>query len=545
MVVDAEKDKPRGAKGKGSAFWLSFVAVVVSTFLSALDLTAVSTALPTITDSLHDGDDFVWVGSAYVLSSTAFLPLCGHLADVFGRHLTMLISIVFFALGSALAGTAQSMNMLIAARTIQGIGGGRIINLAETIMSDLVPLAERGLYQGILGMTWSFASGIGPPIGGALAARGAWRWLFYLNLPVTGIAFALVMVFLQVRTPTGSARDKLAKVDWLGNCIIMAGATLAMIGLTWAGVRYPWDSAKVLTPLIIGFTLIITFFVYELKVPTEPTIPFEILRNRTSLGGFLATLSHGITSISMIYFMPVYFQACCGASPLTAGVDMLSTGLVIAPWALACGASISILKKYRPALILGWIFMIVGFGLLSTLKADSSLGAWVGFQFIISAGIGIYYPGTIFPILAPLPVSYTAAMLAFLAYLCSFGQTWGITIASTILQNQLKTKLPESFASQFPEGVSIAYAAIPELHKLDGSLLNEVRVAFAESLAVIWQTMIGISVLGGIALLLMKEILMSDFADENYGLVVSKESADEKTASKDDEAPRNVTVVEV
>lgn len=191
---------------KGRAFWLTFVAVVMTLFLGALDLTAVSTALPTITADLGGGDDFVWVGASYALSSTAFLPLSGKLADIFGRKSIMLISIALFALGSALSGAAQNMNMMIAARSmsvcgfsfrsdvsvaVQGVGGGGIINLTEIITSDLVPLAERGLYQGMLGLTWSLASAIGPPIvradsifypadilqGGALA-QSSWRWLF-------------------------------------------------------------------------------------------------------------------------------------------------------------------------------------------------------------------------------------------------------------------------------------------------------------------------------------------------------------------------------
>jgi MFS family permease len=182
---DQVSSQPNGAsKRKGIDFWLSFVAILSSVFLSALDLTAVSTALPTITSDLHGEDKFTWVGSAYALSSTAFLPLCGALADIFGRKPVMLSSIFFFALGSALAGAAQNMDWLIAARSkyvlaqvvphtnarrfrvvaIQGVGGGSILSLTMILVSDLVPLAERGAFQGVLGLTWSFACGIGPPI---------------------------------------------------------------------------------------------------------------------------------------------------------------------------------------------------------------------------------------------------------------------------------------------------------------------------------------------------------------------------------------------
>ncbi|KAF8148433.1 iron permease [Crassisporium funariophilum] len=521
-----DSDPPQeveAAPKKGAAFWLSFTAVIVSIFLSALDLTAVATALPTITEQLNGGEDYVWVGSAYALSSTAILPLSGRLADIFGRRPIMLISIAFFALGSALAGAAQNMNMMIAARTIQGIGGGGIINLAEIITSDLVSLAERGLYQGILGLTWSFASGIGPPIGGAFAQKASWRWLFYLNLPLSGISFALVVIFLRVRTPEGSMGSKIKRVDWLGNAIIIVGTTLAIIGLTWGGSRFPWGSVEVLAPLIIGLALVVAFIVYEAKVPKEPTIPWEVISNRTSFGGFMSTMIHGITSISIIYYLPVYFQACLLASPIRSGVDMFGTALVIAPFALVCGITVQVQNKYRPANLVGWILTIIGFGLLSLLRAESNVGQWVGFQIVASAGTGMIFAGTVFPILAPLPVSRTAAALGFFAFLRAFAQTWGLTITSTILQNQLKKTLPAEYLDTFG-GREVSLAAIPQIRNLPPALQLQVRDAFAASLSLVWKVMIGIAGLGLLTVFLLREVPMLQATDENYGLAEKKKT---------------------
>ncbi|KAJ7432135.1 iron permease [Mycena galericulata] len=514
--------------GKGRNFWLTLTAVIVTIFLSALDLTAVSTALPTITDRLHGGNLFVWVGSAYALSSTAILPLSGRLADIFGRRPLMLSSIFFFALGSALAGSAQNMHMMIAARTIQGIGGGGIINLCEIIISDLVPLSERGIYQGILGLTWSFASGIGPPIGGALAST-QWRWLFYLNLPLSGIAFVLVSFFLRVRTPPGSMREKLARVDWVGNAIGISGITLAILGLTWAGSSYPWGSAHVLAPLIIGLVLIIAFMLYEFRMPheLEPTVPYDLLSNRNSLSGYLSTFFHGITSISIIYYLPVYFQACFDATPIRSGVDMLATALVVAPFALLAGILVQVLNRYMPSNIAGWVLTIIGFGLLSMLTADSTVGRWVGYQFVAAAGTGMIFAVTVFPILAPLSVERTAAALGFFAFCRAFAQTWGLTIASTILQNELAKTLPVAFTSQFSAGFEIAYAAIPTIRALEEPLKSEVRKAFADSMRVVWRTMIGISGAGLLTCVLLTEVPMVQHTDETYGLHAGQAGAAE------------------
>ncbi|KAA1472295.1 MFS general substrate transporter [Dentipellis sp. KUC8613] len=548
-TADIAQEQTTGEKrqGKGSAFWMTFVAIIVSMFLSALDLTAVSTALPTITKRLGGGSNFVWVGSAYSLSSTAILPLSGRLADVFGRKPVMLCSIALFAVGSAIAGAAQNMNMLIAARTVQGIGGGSILNMTEILVSDLVPLAERGIYQGMIGLTWAFASGVGPPIGGALATS-AWRWLFFLNLPVTAIAFVLVLFFLRVRTPEGRMRDKLARVDWIGNAIIIAGTTVAMLGLTWAGVEKPWDSAGVLVPLILGLLLVAGFLVYEFRVPSEPTVPYDILSNKMVLSTYVATGVHGLVSISAMYYLPVYFQACFGASPIRSGVDALALALLIAPAAILAGASVQVFKRYIPANAAGWVLTIIGFGLLSMLEYDTSTGKWVGYIIVMACGVGLLYTSTVFPILAPLPVERTAASLAFYTFVRSFAQTWGITISATILQNELKKKLPGDFAAQFPAGFEIAYAAIPVISGLEEPLRSQVRAAFADSLATVWQTMIGIAGLGLLTMPFMREVQLREEVDEAYGLhvgdKVEKDVREESAATRVNSRETNPSEVE-
>ncbi|KAI9001454.1 iron permease [Trametes punicea] len=513
---------------KGSRFWLCFTAVVVCNFLSAMDVTAVSTALPTITGDLKGGSLFVWVGAAYGLAAAAILPTTGRLADILGRRPIMMTCVGFFFVGSALAGAAKSMRMLIAARTVQGIGGGGIINMASIIISDLIPLAERGAYQGLLVLTWAFAAAIGPVIGGSFAEKATWRWLFYLNLPLAGIAFTLVALFLNVRTPPGTLQEKLARIDWVGNLLIITGTTLALIGLTWGGISFPWGSAHVLAPLIIGAVLMACFFVFEYFVPKEPTLPFDIMANRTSLSGYISTFLHGIVSISVIYYMPVYFQACQDASPIRSSVHLFATALVGSPFSLIGGVAVKAMNKYRPANYLGWIIVIIAAGLFTLLKADSPAAMWAGFQVLSAAGGGFIWACTIFPILAPLPVTRAAAAIAFYNFCRTFAQTWGVAISASILQNELKKRLPQEFAAQFPEGVEIAYAAIPIIHTLDEPLRNEVRVAFASSMAVVWKAMLGFSAGGVLTLLMLREVPMQKFTNEKYGLKAGEQVQDQE-----------------
>ncbi|KAJ7505900.1 major facilitator superfamily domain-containing protein [Mycena galericulata] len=520
---------PLKSEPKSRAFWMCLVAIMVSVFLSALDLTAVGTALPTISAALHDRrGNYIWVGAAYAMSSTAFIPLSGNLADVFGRKIVMLVSISFFALGSALAGSAHDMSMLIAARAIQGIGGGGILTLTEILTADLVPLSERGLYQGVLAVVWAAAAFSGPSIGGALSSRGThtWRWLFFLNLPLSAIAFVLVSFFLSVHRPAGSVRDKLWRVDWVGNGIIIFGTGLATIGLTGGGVRYSWASAQVLGPLIGGLSLIVVFGVYEAKVPVSPTVPQDVVGNRTSVSGLIGTAMHGIISISMIYYIPVFFQACFDANPIRSAIDFLPGSVATVPFAAIATILISVFKKYRLINWVAWVFLVIGLGLVSTIRQDSPTAKWVGYQIITSVGIGVLFDAPVFPILAPLPTNRAASALALFSFTRSFAQTWGITISSSILQNGLKKRLPAAFVAQFPARTEIAIAAIPAIHRLQGPLRTQVEIAFAESMAVIWQVMIGFAGIGFLSSLMMAEIPMSTEVDEAYALKDKKKVGD-------------------
>ncbi|KAG8896929.1 hypothetical protein FRB99_008573 [Tulasnella sp. 403] len=513
----------------GARFWLIFIALMVSTFLSALELTSVSTALPTIVDDLH-GTDFVWVGSAYALGSTAFLPLSGGLAQIFGRRPVVLGSLLLFALGSALCGAAQNMNMLIGGRTVQGVGGGGILSLTEIVVADLVPLAQRGTYMGLIAAVWAIASAIGPPVGGAFS-QSNWRWLFYINLPLCGVAIALVFVFLRMKTPQDDFKTKMSRMDWIGNFLVIVGTTITVVALTWAGVKHPWSSYQVLVPLILGLLSLVAFFYYEAHFPKEPVVPWELINNRTSFFGYMTVFLQGIVATTIVYYLPVYFQGAKMQGPVSSGVSLFGNAFTIAPGAIICGATVTIFKVYRPQNFIGWALTTIGIGLLTLLKESTPKGQWVGFQIVEGFGIGMLYAAPTFPVLAPLPITETAHALALFTFVRAYSQTWGVTVGATILQNELKKKLPEEFLAMFPaSGVEIAYAAIPTVKTLSEPLRTQVRAAFADSLQIIWYVMVALSVLGTLTVLGMKELPMHEVTDQDWGL--EEKEAREKDVEK-------------
>ncbi|KAG8927324.1 hypothetical protein FRC01_007659 [Tulasnella sp. 417] len=516
-------------------FWMVIVSIMVAEFLSAIELSSVATALPTIVEDLH-GTEFSWVGAAYALGSTAILPMTGGLAQIFGRRPVLLGSMGFFALGSGICGGAANMNMLIAGRTIQGIGGGGIMSIANIVLADLVPLSERGTFICIFGAVWAIACAIGPPIGGAFS-QSNWRWLFYMNLPLTGFAALLAVFSLKlIKGPTeDTLRNKIRRMDLTGNAIIIVSTTITMVALTWAGVQYSWDSAAVLVPLILGLFGLGAFFVYEAKVAVEPVVPLELMGNRTSFLGYASVFLHGIVSTAVIYYLPIYFQATLEQSPVKAGVSVFGNALTMTPGAVAAGASTAIFAVYRPQNAIGWALSAIGVGLLSLLDMSSSKAEWVGYQVIEGIGLGMLFTAPEFPILAPLPVTETAHALAFFAFVRCFAQTWGVTIGATMLQNELKKKLPRAFleglSSSAEKGVEIAYAAIPAIRSLEEPMKTEVKQAFAGSLRVIWLVMAGISAAGILLVLGMKELKMHEVTDKDWGM------KEEKKPGEDLESP--------
>ncbi|KIK65195.1 hypothetical protein GYMLUDRAFT_220462 [Collybiopsis luxurians FD-317 M1] len=517
---DLTPPNPIGTSGgtKGRFFWLIFAALCLALFLAALELTAVSTALPVIVHDLN-GSQFSWVGTAYALASTALLPMSGGIAEIFGRRIAIFLALILFMIGSALCGSAQNMNWMIAARAVQGLGGGGILSVSSIIVSDLVPLKERGMYNGIIGLTWAFASAIGPLAGGALAAEGQWRWLFYLNLPLGGSALLAVFFFLRLPTPPGSAIDKLQYMDWIGNFIIISSTTSVVIGLTWGGVQFSWGSARVLVPLVLGLSGIGVFFLYEFRYAKHPIVPYTLLSNRTSCSGYIQAFINPIAVLGTAYYLPVYYQACKEASSLRSGVLFLGFAMAMGPAVIIAGITVNMTQKYRPQLWVAWAFFMIGIGVLTTTKASSSTALVVGIPVIMGVGAGILYAVTYFPVLAPLPVTSSAHALAFFAFCRTFAGVWGVAIGASVLQNELQKHLPLPFLESLPKGnAELAYSIIVTIKDIPQPLRSQVQEVFASAIAVIWKVLLGILGIGVLASTMMEGLTLQSRTDERWAM---------------------------
>ncbi|KAF8553817.1 MFS general substrate transporter [Imleria badia] len=493
---------------KGLRFWLVILSMCTCVFLASLELCSVSTALPTIVDAMR-ATQFTWLGTAYALASAVFHPMSGGLAQTYGRRPALLLTIGLFALGSSICGAANSMN--IAGRTIQGLGGGGIQSLTTIILSDLVTLQERGLYVGLYGIANCVAAAIGPLIGGSLATQGQWRWLFYLNLPISLVACVLAIVLLDLPTPPGSSKEKFMRLDWIGSFFVILSTVACTIGLTWGGITAPWSSVTILIPLILGFVGLVVFIAYEATYATNPLVPFSLLTNLTSISGRFAAL----VTVGVVYFYPVYYQACKGASPVMSSVYTLAYSAAV-PSGIITGLSITATKRYRPQMWVSWVTIIIGFGLMSTILPTDSLGKSIAYFLILGLGVGVVNTGRVYPIVAPLSITQNAPALAFMWFLTAFAGVWGITIGGAVVQNELAKKLPASFIQSVPQGTAIMYVLIPQLSEYPPHTRLEVQVAFTESLAVLWQVLAGVSGMGLVASLFMKGLPLQDMLDAKW-----------------------------
>ncbi|OTA69320.1 MFS general substrate transporter [Hypoxylon sp. EC38] len=492
----------------GWRFWGIIGSLSIMSILSALDIPAISTALPSIVDDLGSDYAYIWITNAYFITSTAFQPLYEQTADIFGRRSLTLLIVFLFAVGSAISGPAPSLGALIAGRAVQGMGGGGINVMIDMIVCDLIPLRERSKFIGIIFGTFSVVIALGPLIGGLFAERVSWRWVFYINIPhcrrirLSWLALALT---LRVQYKKDNIRNILRRVDLGGNAVLVVSVVAILLALSWGGTQFPWSSWRTLVPLILGFLGLILFLGIQTKIP-EPTMPPRLFSHRTSLGSYGLTFIHSPCSYWITYFLPLYFQAVLEADPVTSGVDLLPTVIVSMPFAILAGVGLSKFGRYRPWHFIGVGLFASSFGLFSLLDENSSRAYSAGIQCIGAAGAGILTTTTLPAAQSPLEEQDQAVATATWAFIRSFGAIFNSRV------NEISGRLQnETLQNMLTNGGAYGLASGP-------SLKTQVKSIYVDSLRLCWQVGVGFSLLGFFAALVVKEIPMRTELGTEFGI---------------------------
>ena len=510
---------------RGLRFYLIIFALNVSQVLVALEGTVTSTALPSILADIGGGSSYIWTTSGYFLAATVLLPLYGQMADILGRRLLVLFAVCMFMLGSGISGGAPNIGILILGRVLQGMGGGGISMLSNLIVSDLVPLRDRGTFMALVLIATSVGSGMGPFVGGILVERTSWRWVFYINLPIGAVALILLVLFLRVKTPTKkmTLSEKLGKVDVAGNFIFIIGCSLILVALAYAGTQWAWKGYNTIATLLFGFSTMAVFIFYEGSTYcVHPTMPLRLFTNRTTAAAFAMTFIHSMLTICVLYFLPVYFQAVLLSSPTRSGVQMLPTVIVLIPFAAISGTLLSKLGRYKPFHLVGFALATAGIGLFITLGDRSPTVAWVMTQVVVSIGLAFSFSTLLPAAQAYLDDTDTAAATATWGFLRQFGVVWGVSVPAAIFNSQVERLLPRisdaGVRDALSGGAAYDHGTKAYIGKFENPLRGEIIGVYTDSLQIVW---IFATVVGGLGLLLVfleKELKLRSENKGDYGL---------------------------
>ena len=355
-------------------------------FLSALNQTIVATALPTIGRSFDDFENLSWVIIAYLLTSTVVAPLYGKLSDIYGRRGMMLVALGIFMAGSAASAAAPNMLMLILGRGLQGIGGGGIVPLTQSIIADAVPPRERGYYQAYTGSVWIVAGAAGPVLGGFIAEQWHWSVIFWLNVPL-GLAAAMLSNRQLKRVPV---HERAHKIDLTGAALMTTSAVALLLALTWGGTRYPWLSQPILSLLGIAVALTGVFIWWVLRVP-EPFLPVAVLKNPIMRAGCVTTACTQGVSIGLTIFTPLYYELVHGLSASDSGLALIPVVVMTTPGSYLSGRAMLYLDHYKwaPILMLSIATVSVALLVIYPLMPVWAVALITGF---VGIGTGSSYP---------------------------------------------------------------------------------------------------------------------------------------------------------
>lgn len=463
-------------------------AVLLTTFLAALDQTVVGPAMPRILAQLQGLDRYAWVFTAYMLAQTASTPIWGKLSDLYGRKPYYAGGLLVFLLGSLLSGLSQSMDQLIVCRALQGLGAGAMLPVAQAIIADIFAPAERARYQGMAMAAYTLASVAGPAIGGTITDRWDWHWVFFINLPLGIVTLAVGLTVL----PYGATRS--GGIDYAGAALLAAGVIPLLLAFTWAGSSYAWLSPQILGLLGAAGALLLAFVLVERR-SAEPIMPLSLFANPIFAIAALATAVASVGLFGGTFYLGLFVQGVLGQSATSSGVVATPTTVGAMIGGIVGGQIVSRWGHYRPVAIAGIAIATAGMLLLTGMSGATSLST-VAFNMVVF-GLGI---GTVIPLFTVVVQNAVdrrviGAATATLAFVRSISGTIGVAILGALLtavyNREFLATVPSTVAEAVPAGRLAAFSD-PQI-LLSSQARDQIATTFAP--------------LGGRAALLMSQLL--------------------------------------
>ncbi|MCJ1430855.1 hypothetical protein MMC27_000205 [Xylographa pallens] len=474
-------------------------------FLAALDSTLVATLSGPISSSFNSLSLLSWLASGYFVANAALQPLSGKLTDIYGRRAGLVFSNIFFAAGNLICGLATEEWVIILGRVVAGMGGGGLNAISTFVGSDLVPLRRRGVWQGIGNIWFGLGAGLGGVFGGWINDTYGWRWAFLVQVPLTVVSGTLV--FLTVKIPikeTGKAKWK--RIDWLGAFTLIATLVLLLLGLNSGGNVVPWTHPLVLTTLPLSIVSLLIFIYVESNYADEPVIPVRLLLNRTVFSACLTNWFFTMATFGILFYGPIYFQVR-GYSATQAGARLIPQSVGVGLGSVGSGIIMRWLGRYYALNIGIQVIFLLGMALISTFTLNTP--TWLPIVSFLCTGIG--YSGmltvTLIALISAVDHAHQAVMTSASYAFRSTGSTIGITIASSVFQNVVKSELWARFGDRKDAATIIPRVrdSLDEIKRLPDSWKAGVMEVYMDALRAVFLSLLGIGVLGALVSLGMRE----------------------------------------
>ncbi|MDK8181512.1 MDR family MFS transporter [Paenibacillus sp. UMB4589-SE434] len=415
------------------------LGLLLGILMSAMDNTIVATAMPTIVGEMGGFDKFVWVTSAYMVATMAGMPIFGKLSDMYGRKRFYIFGLLMFLLGSALCGTAQSIEMLAVYRAVQGIGGGALMPIAFTIIFDVFPPEKRGKMTGLFGAVFGISSVAGPLLGAYITEYFGWEWVFYINLPLGIVSLWLIMRFYKETASTSKQR-----IDWGGACTLVLSIVSLMFALELGGKTYAWDSYPIIGLFASFVFFLLVFLIIETRV-SEPIISFSLFKRQLFAASQSVGFFYGVAFVIGTIYIPMYVQGVYGGSASNSG--LILTPMMVGSVITSSIAGIMVSKtSYRNLMIISGLFFTAGMICLSTLTPDTPRYLVTVYMVLTGLGVGFSFSLLSMSSVHELEFSQRGAANSTISFSRSLGMTIGITVfgslQSSIFANRLADMMP-------------------------------------------------------------------------------------------------------
>jgi EmrB/QacA subfamily drug resistance transporter len=450
-----------------------FAGILVALSVTAISQTFVTTALPTMVGDLGGFDGLSWIVGGYLLASTIVVPFAGKLADLYGTNRLFQISIVTFAIGSVIAGRATSAEMLVAARVLQGLGGGAILTLSFTLVALLVVPRERGRYQGYIASLFTAANVAGPLVGGFFVDHLSWRWIFY----TTGLVCLAALLFVRRNLPP-DVKSTDSPFDLAGSCLLVVALVGVMLIATWGGQQMEWTSPALLGLAALTLATIIAFVIVERRAD-EPVMPVDLFSRRSVRVATILGFLTGVAMTTVLTYGPTFVQLALDVGAAASGLVLMPLMLCVMLASALGGRIMSKTARYRPTTIAGALLLAVGTGLMCLITAGTPLFVPSICVALVGLGIGLTTPAHMVAVQNAVGDDRLGAATSTTQFTRKIGSTIGVAVAGGLFTATTASRLRDAGALGADEPISTLLDTPSRIDALPDQLEATVREAVA------------------------------------------------------------------